>query len=177
MHVVGLLTARPCTSIAFARSLPTPRRTRVRNEQDTALSPQIRRKVAPGNSNAAWPQGYCSEAGYGSGEPSAEHGWEVMSGHSKMKTQRLKLAYRQKWRCFFCGRQMTSPANPQRGVSPAPTSLTFEHYDSRLDADRGHHAGEFRNVASCWECNHKRNEERQKLVSLEELRARSKRHC
>lgn len=92
----------------------------------------------------------------------------------KLQDQRRRLAGRQKWRCFFCNCRMELPNTKIKGTKkPHPRCLTYEHWDSRLDAERGTHAGEFRNVASCWECNNKRNTERERLVPLDELRARA----
>jgi len=97
-----------------------------------------------------------------------------VGGTQRNQGQRHRMAHRQKWRCFFCGIKMVSAGTKIAGSKKLdPRSATFEHWDSRLDAERGKHYGEFRNVASCWKCNNERNAERQRRVPQEELWARS----
>lgn len=50
---------------------------------------------------------------------------------------------------------------PKRGT-PTPLDLcTFDHLDDRYSPERGKHPNTYRNVAACWDCNNKRNRERE----------------
>lgn len=96
-------------------------------------------------------------------------------GNKRMKEQRSKLAYRQKWKCFWCGKQMKPPHDPATKSPIDPLSLTLYHLDCKLTPERGTHQGECRRVAACWECNNIRNKKKQESLPKETLRARARR--
>ena len=59
--------------------------------------------------------------------------------------------------CFYCGQLMDF--GPFVGGAQKPRACTVEHLDDRFDSWRGM-KGDFRTVAACYECNHKKGMER-----------------
>lgn len=77
----------------------------------------------------------------------------------RKRNQLKRLFHRQGGRCWWCGIGMVPPGShkPKTGKRVDPRLCTFDHMDCRLSAERGQHAGEYRNVAACWQCNNNRN--------------------
>lgn len=101
----------------------------------------------------------------------------------RMLRRRANAIAEQDGRCFFCGEPMLPPDALDKG-KPHPKAATLDHLNPRLSEGRtprgpnqvkivlptGRKA---RNVASCRECNGKRNDEFQSALPLDLLQAQS----
>jgi hypothetical protein len=89
----------------------------------------------------------------------------------KHQVQLRRLFHRQDGKCHWCECEMLAPGSyiPKRGVKAPKNLCTYDHGDSRLSQERGSHAGEYRNVAACWQCNHDRNSAEHQATPREEL--------
>lgn len=97
-----------------------------------------------------------------------------MTTNERLKRQKVKLYYRQKKLCYYCGLRMIHPAEAPAGGVQHPRLCTLEHLDDRFDPGRGKKKG-YRRVAACFQCNQQRAQLRQAVMSREELRAYQKR--
>lgn len=92
---------------------------------------------------------------------------------SARKRRRLRRAYaEQRGRCCWCGEPMLPLDAP--GRHNHPLQATLEHYDSRLDPERGARAGEIRTGAAHRKCNNARGRAEYMELPLEERRRRAK---
>ena len=93
---------------------------------------------------------------------------------AKHKRQTLALYWRQNGRCHWCECDMLPPgpdgATKKKRVNPR--LCTLDHLDDRFSSERGKHAGEFRRVAACWQCNQDRGAESQIRIGNKELSRR-----
>ena len=77
---------------------------------------------------------------------------------SKRAKQRARLFEEQGGRCFYCRQPMVLTWDFKPHAAPPDNLATFEHRHSRLNPERGRHAGEQINVVACNRCNWLRGE-------------------
>lgn len=97
-----------------------------------------------------------------------------MGDRAHLRRQREVLYQLQGGRCYWCGVFMTLPVYPpEPGRRPPPNEATIDHLDSRYSPERGRHAGEYRRVAACVDCNGRRAAAEQAALPREEQWRRS----
>ena len=98
-----------------------------------------------------------------------------MSGGIRGKHQKRRLYEVQGGLCHWCGQPMLPPelSPKRRGEKQQSNLCTLDHIDSRLNTERGRHAGKPRRVAACFECNQRRCNKEVAQLSIKDKWARS----
>lgn len=95
----------------------------------------------------------------------------------KLRRRRRALFHEQHGLCWWCKQPMVLEPPIERH-RPMPLRMcTVDHLRDRFDPSRRRKAiGDRRLVASCWQCNNDRGNQRQAEQPIEMLRERSQRH-
>lgn len=98
----------------------------------------------------------------------------MKSRNRRKMDQRAWLWRAQDGRCYWC-KQPTKPG-PHDPGDVAPDAATLDHLHSRLNAERGRHAGKLTHVMACRACNERRGWEECAALPIEEQRRRAGRY-
>lgn len=90
--------------------------------------------------------------------------------------QRAILFAEQRGLCHWCKEPMALVIHDFKGGIPKKFKrATLDHLDSKLNEERGQHAGERRRVVACDACNAARAKAEEEAMTLEQRQQRSKR--